>query len=630
MLIQRLRDGTQGVIAKIIVGLIIVVFGLFGFGSITTFLAPVPEVATVNGEPITQREMETAVERSRRRILAEEDADPASIDEDRLREDVLQFLIAQRILGQKADELGLRFSDAGIDADIVATPAFQLEGRFDAEQFKLALSSAGYTPMMYRDELRASARIQQLVGSLAESQFVTEAEAQRASSLIGQTRDFSFILITVDSLLNETEVTDEEVAEHYEQNLPAFVTEESISLEYIELLRDDLAEQLELMEADVLAHFEETKEDYAVEEARRISHILVATAEGALAEAQALRERLLAGEDFAALAEEASADPGSAGSGGDLGFNTRGAFVPEFEAAAFALPVDEVSEPVQTEFGYHLIKVTEIEEGSQPEFAEVREEVEASLRTLLADEDFISLSTQLGDLLFESADLTLPAATAGIDVQTASEVKRAGNEGVLADPEVIAAAFSPEVLADGNNSDVIELSETHHLALRVTSHSPAEQRPLEAVQGEAKEQLVRERATEAAADEAAEILGALREGAEPSAAAAGRDWQAQESASREVANPDPEAISDEDWASLVNSAFGVPRPLAGRDSYRTRQLPSGDSLVLRVTAAENPAPTDLPEEEAAALAQALAAQLGEVDLLEVRRALVESASIVTE
>ena len=632
MLIQRLRDGTQGVIAKVIVGLIILVFGLFGFGSITTFLAPPAEVASVNGAPITQREMEVAVERNRRMILADEEASPADIDEDRLRADVLNSLISRLLLTQQVDQLGLHYGDAAIDAEIVATPAFQLEGRFDAEQFKLALSSAGYTPMMYRDELRVSSRIQQLVAGIADSQFVTQDEVRRLDRLRLQTRDLAYLHLDVEALLAEVEASDGEVEAHYQQNLGQFVTEESLAIEYLELLRDDLAADLQVTEADLLAQYEDTKQDYAVEEARRISHILVAAAEGAGQEAAALRERLLAGEDFATLAEAHSDDPGSAEQGGDLGFNTRGAFVPEFEAAAFSLPVGQVSEPVQTEFGHHLIKVTEIEEGSTPSLDEIREEVEAAYRNSLADEDFLNLSAQLGDLLFESSDLALPAAEAGLEVKAASGFKRTGNEGVLADPQVISAAFSDYVLKDGNNSDIIELSDIHHLALRVVSHSPAEQRALDEVREEAKEQLLRQKAIEESAKRAAAILSDLRDGLDAGELASrhGFAWQRHEGAGRDLANPQPDALSDEGWVRLLGAAFGLPRPAEGKESIGGARLPTGASVVLRVSNVMDGEALDMAEDEAAAIAGLMATQLGEADLLEVRQALVESASIVRE
>ncbi len=190
MLIQRMRDGSEGILAKIIIGLIIIVFALFGFGSITTFLAPTPKVATVNGSEVSQQEMELEVERRRRMLLAR-DISPAEIDEDALREAVLNTLISRTLLTQAAEELSLRVSESAIDAEIVSTEIFQFDGQFDGQQFQQVIAGAGYTPLSYREAMRTDKLFEQMSSGIGGSAFLTEEEANRYRGLLSQRRDIA-------------------------------------------------------------------------------------------------------------------------------------------------------------------------------------------------------------------------------------------------------------------------------------------------------------------------------------------------------------------------------------------------------------------------------------------------------
>ena len=247
MLIQRLRDGSDGILAKVIIGLIIIVFGLFGFGSITTFLAPVPKVATVNGQDVTQQAMEFAVERNRRLLQARGSA-PDQINEDELRDSVLRGLISREILSQATDEFDLYYSDAQLDGEIIASDVFKVGGAFNADQFQNVIRSAGYTPLVYRDEMRTDSLFGQMLAGIRQSAFVTEAESKRYSSLLSQTRDLAYLQIRVDGLIDEVSVSDEEIEDYYADRSLDFVTEETVNLQYVELKHEQLAAELEVDE----------------------------------------------------------------------------------------------------------------------------------------------------------------------------------------------------------------------------------------------------------------------------------------------------------------------------------------------------------------------------------------------
>ena len=246
MSMQSLRDGSTGIASKILVGLIIIVFAMFGMGSITTFLAPTPKVAEVNGEDITQVEMETAVERSRRMMIAQ-DIDPLSIDEDVLRDSVLQSLISRKLLSQLADDWNLVYPDARLDEEIRSTPAFQVGGLYNPEQFSLVVGSAGYSPQGYREELRKEKRFAQIATAIAGSGFFPDELVARIASISGQTRDIAFLLIEIETLSEQLEIPDEELLISYQESLQEYETEETVDIEYVELKKSDLLELVVLV-----------------------------------------------------------------------------------------------------------------------------------------------------------------------------------------------------------------------------------------------------------------------------------------------------------------------------------------------------------------------------------------------
>ncbi|MBT6584133.1 MAG: hypothetical protein HON77_07485, partial [Gammaproteobacteria bacterium] len=516
MLIQRLRDGSDGILAKVIVGLIIIVFGLFGFGSITTFLAPVPKVATVNGEEVTQQAMEIAVERNRR-LLQARGSTPDQINEDELRDNVLRNLISREILSQATDEFDLYYSDALLDGEIIASEVFKVGGVFDPDQFQNVIRSAGYTPLLYRDEMRTDSLFGQMLAGIGESAFVTEAESKRYSSLLSQTRDLAYLQVRVDGLIDEVSVSDEEISDYYADRSVDFVTEETVNLQYVELKHEQLAADLEVDEEALEQYYRDNQSDYSTEESRRVAHILIEASDDLSMEATQVKAnevyaRIEQGEDFAVLAGDESDDVGSRDNGGDLGFNPQGTFFPEFEAAAYGLVVGEVSEPVETEIGYHIIKLLEIDEAVQPSLADVRDEVEQRYRMYVTEDEFVTRSSRLAEMLFEAIDLEAPAAKLGLEVISTGNLSRDSKNFLMANNSVATAAFSADVLIDGNNSDLLELTDSHHVGIRVEEYAPSVARSLAEVTEDIRYILQRGKAESLAEVRAAAIVEAINGG----------------------------------------------------------------------------------------------------------------------
>jgi len=624
MLIQRLRDGSDGILAKVIIGLIIIVFGLFGFGSITTFLAPVPKVATVNGEEVTQQAMEIAVERNRR-LLQARGSTPDQINEDELRDNVLRNLISREILSQATDEFDLYYSDALLDGEIIASEVFKVGGVFDPDQFQNVIRSAGYTPLLYRDEMRTDSLFGQMLAGIGESAFVTEAESKRYSSLLSQTRDLAYLQVRVDGLIDEVSVSDEEISDYYADRSVDFVTEETVNLQYVELKHEQLAADLEVDEEALEQYYRDNQGDYSTEESRRVAHILIEASDDLSMEATQVKAnevyaRIEQGEDFAVLAGDESDDVGSRDNGGDLGFNPQGTFFPEFEAAAYGLVVGEVSEPVETEIGYHIIKLLEIDEAVQPSLADVRDEVEQRYRMYVTEDEFVTRSSRLAEMLFEAIDLEAPAAKLGLEVISTGNLSRDSKNFLMANNSVATAAFSADVLIDGNNSDLLELTDSHHVGIRVEEYAPSVARSLAEVTEDIRYILQRGKAESLAEVRAAAIVEAINGGSLSQYVANeyGLEWNLAPSLSRFSRDVDP---------LVMREAFKLPRPADDKESLGIAILPNGDSLVLRVSEVINRPSTELAEAEIASFRESLASQLGSMDFQEFQDALTAEALI---
>lgn len=625
MLIQKMRDQSQGILAKIIVGAIIVVFAMFGFGSITTFLIPKPWVASVNGDDITQQEMSLAVERKRQVIRANSGSDALNVDEEQLAATTLNELIERKLLSQEADDLDLYYSEARLDQDIVNTPAFQVDGKFDEQRFQLMLRGVGYTPQSYRDAIRSELMFAQIQSGIAGTSFMTDEEVRRYVSLAQQTRDIAWLRIEVADLKDPSAVTDEEVAAYYQDHQEAFYTEEEVNLQYLELQKSEIAKQVTYDDSELKSRYEEEKNTYATAEERDYAHILIEVNdkrpdEEAQKLAQSLHDRIVAGASFGDLAREYSDDPGSREKGGDLGFTQTGAFVPEFEAAGAELSVGQVSEPVKTEFGYHVIKLLGVNAAKIPTFDELRDRLDQEIRMSKAEEIFVEKSARLGELSYESADLSMPSEELDLPIKETGFFSRTNGSGLTAQRSVIDAAFSEDLLVDHNNSDVIEVEPDHDVVIRVKEHHPSKLRPLAEVSGEVRETLAIERARERAKEEADEILALLEGGSITRFVADkyGLEWAVKEEITRNEKDLDPQ---------ITKAAFELPRPPEGEKSLGSAVMPNGDAVVISVTRITNGPTTTLKDEDLRNLGQYLAAQQGQDDYSEYRDGLRARADI---
>ena len=584
MAIQKLRDGTEGALGKILIGVVVVIFGFFGFGSFSSFNSSGPKVASVNGSDIPLAEFEHELELSRRALMAR-GASSVDIDDVLLRQTTLTRLVDREVFSQRSAEWNMQFSDAMIDEQILQTAAFQRDGRFDADYFKNSLSSAGYSVESYRDELRTDKIYQQFVTGIADSSFLTEVEAERIRELLSQKREVAYLELDLASLTASVEMQETELEQFFAENRQNFVNEETVRIEYLELKIDDFPSQSDFDVSEVEQFFVENRANYQREERRNLSHIFLEfSTEKDQQEVQDLASkihyRLLEGEDFASLAQEYSEDLGSKADGGLLGFNAKGTFDSDFERAAFALPRTQFSSPIEVATGIHIVKVNDIEASVDPILEDVLTQVEGDLREFKAEEEFYLASNRLSELLFETPNLEIPAKEFGISVKRTEALARSSKHPLFMNAQVVESAFSPDVLMDGNNSDLIEIEDGYMIGLRVSEHTPAYQKDLNEVSTEVSELVMQQKSRALSKKKATDIIEEIERGslAQYVADKYGYSWTRLGLISPSQQGVDPQVLS---------AAFKIPRPVDKAESLGTAILSDGSSAVIRISSVES-------------------------------------------
>ena len=621
-MLQNIRDNSQGWIAKSIIGIIVALMAFTGIEAI--FQASgnsKQDVAKVNGEEITQTELSQAVDMQRRQLMQQlgKDFDASLLDEKLLREAALKGLIDRKLLLQGAADSKFGFSEAALDQVILQTPEFQVDGKFNAERFDQVIRQLGYSRMQFRQMLTQEMLIGQVRAGIAGSGFVTDAEVLAFARLEKQTRDFATVNIKANP--GAVKLTDEEVKAYYDQHAKEFMTPDQVVIDYLELKKSSFFDQVSVKDEELQAAYQ--KETANLAEQRRAAHILIevndkVTDAQAKAKIEEIQARLAKGEKFEALAKEFSQDPGSANSGGDLGFAGPGVYDPDFETALYALNKDQVSAPVRSTFGWHLIKLLGVEAPQVPTFASLKDKLTKELKTQQVEQRFVEATKQLEDAAFEASDLAQPASDLKLTVHTSAPFGRDGGEGVAANRAVVTAAFSPEVLDEGANSTAIELDPETIIVLRAKEHLKPSQLPLESVNAAIRTQMAKERASAAAKAHADELIASLRDGKTAlNQPVDGQAWKVTEAATRGQEAIDP---------AVLQALFRMPKPAAkDKPTFTTVTLADGSLVIVRLNGVnEAAAPTD---EEKAQYRRFLASRVGQQDFAAYRKQLETKADI---
>lgn len=534
-MLQDIRDNSKGVVAKMIIGLIVAVFSLFGVQSIIGGFVTSPPVAEVNGEEINEVQLQNAAQS----LLASIGATADSIDQSLVEQIALNQLIEETALRQSAQSGSMSISSDRIDRAIIETSNFQLNGQFDSDLAVRTMVSQGLTVPLYRESLRNQMLLAQVANAYSSSNFVTEAELENNAELSGQTRDFRYLSITLGTRTLGTAISDEELQTYYDANQEEFVEEETAVVDYVLLDKDVIAEEIEVDEADLLAQYEEERSGFEGSAEKRASHILLEVGadlseEEAVELAETAQQRIAAGEEFSALALELSSDVGSAEQGGDIGYTDGSAFPEEIETALEVLTLDEVSDPIVTEFGVHLVKLTEDSENVFQAFEDVSARIERDLKSAQVELLYFERLEDLSNLAFESGDLSSISEELGLSILRSEAFGRNGGIGIFSNQNVVDAAFSDDVMLENNNSEVIELNTSQSAVLRIQQYNESSYRPLEDVQPEIAVLLRTEMERAAVASLGDELLTTLESGesADELLLASELEWISEEAVSR--------------------------------------------------------------------------------------------------
>lgn len=620
-MLQNIRDNSQGWIAKTIIGIIVVLMAFTGIEAIFQATTNSQDAAKVNGEEISQNELNQAVDMQRRQLMQQlgKDFDASLLDEKMLRESALKGLIDRKLLLQGAEKSKFAFSEAALDQVILQTPEFQVEGKFNADRFDQVIRQLGYSRLQFRQMLAQEMLIGQLRAGLAGSGFVTDAQVLAFARLEKQTRDFATLNVKADPAA--VKLTDDEVKAYYDEHAKEFMTPDQVVIDYLELKKASFFDQVSVKDEDLQAAYQ--KETANLSEQRRAAHILVevndkVTEAQAKAKIEEVQARLAKGEKFEALAKEFSQDPGSANNGGDLGFAGPGVYDPAFEKALYSLAKDQVSEPVRTDFGFHLIKLLGVEAPEVPTFASLKDKLTRELKTQQVEQRFVEATKQLEDSSFESSDLAQPAQDLKLTVHTSAPFGREGGEGIAANRAVVTAAFSPEVLDEGANSTAIELDPETVIVLRAKEHRKPEQLPLESVSASIRAQLLKEHASAAAKTKADQLIASLRDGKTAlDKAIDGQNWKVTAAATRAQEGVDP---------TVLQALFRMPKPVSkDKPTFSSVTLADGSLVIVRLDGVnEAAAPT---EEEKVQYRRFLASRIGQQDFAAYRKLLESEAEI---
>lgn len=574
-MMERMREGASSIWVKIILGLIIFSFVFAGVGSYLAGSSQQP-AAKIDDREISQREFEQAYQNERNRMQAQLGdyfstlmGDPAYVQQ--FRRSVLDRMVNDVLIEQRANELGMRISDEQIRNAILTMPQFQRDGKFDNEIYNTLLRRSGFTPDMFAESMRTDLLRQQLLAALQGSDFTLNNELAALTKLEKQQRVIRSLTLDVAEFTKKAEISDEEVQKFYDENPQMFTRPDQVKVAYVELSGEGLKTSLEVSEEDAKAYYDEHQAKYSTAEQRKVSHILV---EGDSDEAKVKAEELLAqlndGADFAQLAKESSNDTFSAKDGGQLDWFERGVMDPAFEDAAFALEKGEISAVVQSSFGYHIIKLDDVKASQVKPFAEVQDDILAEVREQRAAEAFYDLQTKLAETAFEMPDSLDDAANAvNAKVELTDFFSRNDASGVLANPAVLQAVFSPEVREDGLNSDLIEVGPEHVVVVRVEDSREEMVLPFDEVSASAKQQLAARQGEQNAKAKADEIITALREG------------------NTEILEKESVNFSDAETISRIGAdrmiadvAFGLAKPADDKPVYGMTRDMAGNVLII--------------------------------------------------
>lgn len=584
-MLLAIRERIMGVVGWIILSLLFVAFAFFGLNSYLQTNV-VSYAAVVNDEEISLAQQQRAFDALRTRLQEQlgQAYDPALIDENLLKENSLQQLINQMLLVQAADSEGFAASSEQVAININSVGAFKVDGVFSKQRYEQVLGYQGLRPAEFEQSLKRDIISSQLTQGIGATAAAPEQILSQAYILEGQQRRFKYLLLPLETFTASATVSDEEIGNYYESHSEAFMTPERVRAQYLELNAATIKSATEVDEQAIQGLYDEQADKYIVPEERHARHILIQLSPdadedakaAALDKANSIVSRLHNGEDFAALAKELSDDPGSAPNGGDLGFFSRGLMTPEFEAATFELQAGELSKPVKSAFGFHIIELLEIKPEVATPLAEVRDELVNQLLSAERGDLFYEQAETLSNLAFEQPDSLQGAADKlDLEIKTTDWVSADAGTGIAEHKKVREALFSEDVLDNGNNSATIEVDTDHVVVLHLLDRKEATLQPLDAVKEQIGIRLKDEKARTLAEAKGLLVLGELQGSTTVTldSVAAAESLEVQET-------PLINRNASEPAAAIVAAAFAADEPTTDQPVYNGVLSASGDYIII--------------------------------------------------
>jgi|MEHZ01.5.fsa_nt_MEHZ011532188.1_7 peptidyl-prolyl cis-trans isomerase D len=620
-MLQDIRDNSQGVIAKVIIGFIVAIFALFGVDSIVNGFITSPPVAEVNGEEITEAQLQVNTQNLLNSIGGSAD----SLDQGLLEQIALSQILEEVLLRQSAEKSAMAVSNDRIDRSIIENPNFQINGVFNADLAVRTMASQGFSIPIYRESLQQQMLLSQLANAYSSSAFVTNSELERIAGLSAQTRDFRYLSIPLGTRTLGSAISDAQIESYFDENQQDFTQPETVSVSYVMLDKNAISSEIELDEGVVEAQYETERSAFEGSAEKRASHILFEVG-GDLSEEQALemaataKQRIDAGEEFEAVALEMSTDTASAEVGGDIGYTDGTAFPVALEEALEILSVDEVSAPVVSDFGVHIVKLTEDSINVFQGFEEVAERIERELKSSEVELIYAERLGDLSNLAFETGNLETISEELEMEVLISGNFSRSGGSGIFSNQALIAAAFSDEVLLDDNNSEVVELSPSQAVVLNVTLFNEAAVLPLEEVEPEIAVIIRTQMERDAVQNLSERLLTSIENDKPVDQLLADNqiEWLTQEGANRAAANVNREILTQVFSMSLTDTGTPV---------YDNLTLTNDTAVIVELTSINAGSIASLEDTDRENMVSSMISDLGNSDFQAYMSNLQDSADI---
>ena len=622
-MLETIREKFTGWIAALIIGAISIAL-VISFGNMNQTPLEQDVVITVNDREITlvdYREEYTNQLLQFQEVFGDEI--PKSL-EFTIQESATENLIMKTLLNDYVDAQGYRVSPEYVAELITTNPNFQLGEGFNRENYQAILSSQGVSQSKYENDLRIELQINQLRRGLIESSFITPSEFRRFVELQMEERDGQYLLIPSSKFTDQVSLDKEVVSTFYTENITSFMTEEEIDVEFLSIDTEEIAQSIEFSPLDVEQYYKENIERFRSNEERKSSHILISfddevIEDAAQEQSKDILVRIKGGESFEELAQEFSDDSGSATNGGDLGWAEPGLFVSEFDQVLYALEIGEISDPVKTQFGYHIIRLDDVKEGRKKEFAEIEEELTEEYSQLLAEDRLYDLAEQLDDLALQAYnELDTVADRLALELNQISAITKNGSTFLNQQPELIDILFSPSSIEQSENTPVYEFNNSIVVA-RVVNHRLPETKSFSEVEDEIANLLTAQNSIEIANETAAQMLGLLSSG--KTMTELSDLYQLELKEFNELKRNDdalPGAVTDAVFATLTNKI----------DSNHYSTIATGEEVyVFEVLQLNSGKLDNYNDQERDSGKIALAEQLGTYELASLTKELRENAEV---